>query len=59
MQLNDSNSSKLKPIARDDEACSEVIRLIAASREKAVQAVNTALIDLYWEVGKLVRLWCK
>jgi predicted nuclease of restriction endonuclease-like (RecB) superfamily len=39
---------------RDDEDFFEVIRLIAASREKAYQAVNTALIDLYWQVGSMI-----
>jgi hypothetical protein len=29
-------------------------RLIAASREKAIQAVNTALIDLYWQIGATI-----
>ena len=36
---------------REDAAFSEIVQLIAVSREKALQAVNTALIDLYWEVG--------
>jgi len=35
-------------------AFSEVVRLIAASREKAIQAVNTALIDLYWQIGATI-----
>ncbi len=29
-------------------------QVIASSREKALQAVNTALIDLYWEVGATI-----
>ena len=36
---------------RDDEAFREIVRLIEASCVKALQAVNTALIDLYWQVG--------
>jgi predicted nuclease of restriction endonuclease-like (RecB) superfamily len=35
---------------KHDEAFSEIVQLIAASREKALQAVNTTLIDLYWKV---------
>ncbi|MDE1162396.1 MAG: PDDEXK nuclease domain-containing protein [Acidobacteriaceae bacterium] len=31
---------------------SEVLRLIAAARERAFQAVNTTLIDLYWKIGE-------
>jgi hypothetical protein len=33
---------------------SEVVRLISASREKVDQSVNTALIDLYWELGATI-----
>jgi predicted nuclease of restriction endonuclease-like (RecB) superfamily len=29
----------------------EILDLIAAARQRAYQAVNTALIDLYWQVG--------
>jgi predicted nuclease of restriction endonuclease-like (RecB) superfamily len=32
----------------------EVIRLIGASRLRALQAVNTALIDLYWQIGETI-----
>lgn len=30
----------------------EILGLIAAARQRAYQAVNTALIDLYWQVGE-------
>lgn len=33
---------------------SEITQLIAAARQRAVQAVNTALIDLYWQVGQII-----
>jgi predicted nuclease of restriction endonuclease-like (RecB) superfamily len=32
----------------------EVTQLISAARQRAVQAVNTALIDLYWQVGQII-----
>lgn len=38
--------------AHDDAAFIEVVRLIATARERTFQAVNTALIDLYWQVGE-------
>jgi predicted nuclease of restriction endonuclease-like (RecB) superfamily len=41
-------------ITRDEDAFSDVVRLIAASREKAIQTVNAALIDLYWQVGAMI-----
>lgn len=33
---------------------SEVITLIETARQKSFQAVNTALIDLYWQIGKTI-----
>ena len=36
------------------ELFAEVVRLIAASRAKAVHAVNTALIELYWQIGSML-----
>jgi hypothetical protein len=32
----------------------EIVHLIGASRERAMQAVNTALIDLYWQIGEII-----
>ena len=32
----------------------EITKLIEAARQKAFQAVNTVLIDLYWHVGKII-----
>lgn len=32
----------------------EITQLIVAARARAVQAVNTALIDLYWQVGQTI-----
>ena len=54
MKPNDANASDLRLIAQDEEVFSEIVRLIAASREKAIQSVNTALIELYWEVGAMI-----
>lgn len=48
-----SNSPSLRP-AKDEAAFSEVVQLIAASRERALRDVNTALIDLYWKVGEII-----
>ena len=33
---------------------SEITQLIVAARVRAVQAVNTTLIDLYWQVGQTI-----
>lgn len=32
----------------------EITRLIADARQRAVQAVNTTLIDLYWQIGQII-----
>ena len=32
----------------------EVVQLIASARQRAIQAVNTSLIDLYWQVGEII-----
>lgn len=39
-------------IPQDDFA--EITQLIAAARQRAVQAVNVALIELYWQVGQTI-----
>jgi len=42
--------SKLTP----DTHFAEVAKLIAAARQRAVQSVNTTLIELYWQVGEYI-----
>ena len=32
----------------------EITQLIAAAKQRAVQAVNVSLIDLYWQVGQTI-----
>src|SRR5579871_7052021 len=49
-----SKPSTLRATKQDEATFSEVVRLIAASRERAFQAVNTELIDLYWQVGGII-----
>ena len=39
-------------IPQDD--FTEISQLIAAARQRAVQAVNTELIELYWQIGKTI-----
>ena len=51
--------NSMKPLTpkssrKDEVTFSEIVRLIANSREKALQAVNTALIELYWQVGEII-----
>ncbi|MFU2329643.1 DUF1016 N-terminal domain-containing protein [Pseudomonas sp. NFX98] len=39
------------PVSTSDHRFDEVLALIHSSRQKAIQAVNTQLIELYWQVG--------
>lgn len=32
----------------------EVVQLITAAKQRAIQSVNTSLIDLYWQVGEII-----
>lgn len=40
--------------AWQDSAFAQITELIATSRQRALQAVNTTLIDLYWQVGAII-----
>jgi predicted nuclease of restriction endonuclease-like (RecB) superfamily len=46
------SQSKPQALRPDEATFAEVVHLIAAARERAFHAVNTALIDLYWKVGE-------
>jgi predicted nuclease of restriction endonuclease-like (RecB) superfamily len=54
MKRNHPKPSDLKPLAPDEEAFFEIVWLIAGSRQQAMQAVNSTLIDLYWQVGETI-----
>lgn len=45
-----SQASTALPSVKDDRF-EEVLGLIRDARQRAVQAVNTQLIELYWQVG--------
>lgn len=49
--IPETNLSSLPP---HDAGFAEVASLIATARQRAFQAVNTALIDLYWQVGAYI-----
>ena len=42
----------MNPLTQDD--FSKITQQIAPARQRAVQAVNTTLIDLYWQVGQTI-----
>jgi predicted nuclease of restriction endonuclease-like (RecB) superfamily len=46
--------SKSMPDQIPATSFSEVIKLIESARQKSFHAVNTALIDLYWQIGETI-----
>lgn len=48
MDISENNMTT--PLIPQDDF-TEITQLIAAARQRAVQAVNTTLIELYWQVG--------
>lgn len=40
------------PQAVDSADFADIAQLIATARQRAVQAVNTTLIELYWQIGE-------
>lgn len=48
--------SKATPVATGGEVAgfNDILALIASARRQAVQAVNTVLIELYWQVGAII-----
>ncbi|TCO82664.1 putative nuclease of restriction endonuclease-like (RecB) superfamily [Plasticicumulans lactativorans] len=48
--------SRDNPVASGGEAAgfNDILALIAGARQQAVQAVNTVLIELYWQVGGII-----
>ncbi|POA29839.1 MULTISPECIES: YhcG family protein [unclassified Pseudomonas] len=48
--MNDLTSTLLSP----DASFNEITQLIVAARQRAVQAVNTELIELHWQVGTYI-----
>jgi predicted nuclease of restriction endonuclease-like (RecB) superfamily len=54
MPSSEPNPSHLSTPSGEESTFSEIVQLIADSQEKAIRAVNTVLIDLYWRVGGII-----
>ncbi|WP_157266036.1 PDDEXK nuclease domain-containing protein [Azohydromonas aeria] len=52
--MNDKTLPSRNFSAAEPVEFGEVLGLIAAARQRAFQAVNTALIELYWQVGAVI-----
>ena len=46
--------AKAAPTVAPETSFAEVVRLIESARQRAYQAVNTTLIDLYWQIGEYI-----
>ena len=44
------------PAPQSEPAFSEVLSLIQTAKQRAYQAVNTELVNLYWQVGEYISL---
>jgi predicted nuclease of restriction endonuclease-like (RecB) superfamily len=42
------------PVVSEEQAFSEVLEMIQVARGRALAAVNTTLVDLYWRVGEYI-----
>ncbi len=49
-----AKASRPPTAGREAQAFGEVVGLIQSARARALQAVNTELIDLYWRVGEVI-----
>jgi len=49
-----SKRSEPNAIIKEEESFSKIVQLITASRYKVIQAVNSGLIDLYWNIGQII-----
>lgn len=52
-EQQDPQAPPALPLVKDDRF-EEVLALIQGARQRVTQAVNTQLIDLYWQVGAYI-----
>ena len=52
--INQNLQAPMSPHAAEEDRFEEILTLIQSARQRAVQAVNTQLIDLYWQVGSYI-----
>jgi len=51
---NQAQAQDISISSSEVAAFDEVVKLITDARQRAYQAVNAALVDLYWQVGKYI-----
>jgi predicted nuclease of restriction endonuclease-like (RecB) superfamily len=50
--MKSSDDSRLKSPQANAQSFAEVVTMITAAKQSALQVVNSTLIDLYWDIGK-------
>jgi hypothetical protein len=41
-------------LVRNEETFTDILALISSSRRRALKVVNTALVELYWQIGEII-----
>ena len=41
-------------LIRNEQTFADILALISSSRTRALKAVNTALVELYWQIGETI-----
>lgn len=41
-------------LVRSEQTFADIVALISSSRTRALQAVNTGLVELYWQIGEII-----
>ena len=52
MTVREAKTKNSEVVRSEEHRFSEIAQLIEAARESTLRTVNTALIDLYWQIGQ-------
>ena len=50
----DALTSPSQDLVRNEQTFADILALISSSRTRALKAVNTALVELYWQIGEII-----
>lgn len=52
--MSEDAMTSLQDLARNERSFADIVALISSSRTRALQAVNTVLVELYWQIGEII-----
>lgn len=52
--MSDDAMTRLQDLGSDEQTFADIVALISSSRIRALKAVNTALVELYWDIGGII-----